>query len=182
MDGNYKSRIKILSFRSTKKSKQFKDIFIWIFGRFRLASSVHLLCSLVKRWSGKDIQRTWNISHEMWENHFRLFGSGMFGFMGPTEPFPWLFMALPSSFLISSIFHFHINSNQGFWLQNCVKEKGKFQEFPHAFERRRRKREKNGHNKSRNCTMFFIARDSVNTHNDNSESGVMKTLWCGSIN
>ena len=133
---NYKSRIKILS----PKSERFKDIFIWIFEKFRAAS----LAFVCKRWSGKDIRTNMKHPHEMWENHLRLLGpecSDSWDFQAQLNLLPdflWLCFIVFSnefpSFLISRIFHFRINSNQGFWLQNCTDEKEN-SNISHASER-----------------------------------------------
>lgn len=148
---NYKSRIKILSF-IPQKSRSGSRTFYEYLGIF---FCIFHFC--------KD-PKNMKHSHEMWENHFRLLGSGMFGFIhcdlmpnliSSKNLFLFGFYGSASSFssfLISRIFHFHINSNQGFWLQNCVRK------LVSVHMRWGIEREKNERNKSRNCTMFFIAR------------------------
>lgn len=138
---NYKSRIKILSFipqESRSGSRTFYEylgIFFCIFH----------FCERQKNTQTRSEEHetfTWNVGKS-----FSSFGSGMFGFIhcdlmpnliSSKNLFLWLFMALLHrfpSFLISRIFHFHINSNQGFWLQNCVKKGTETCECSHALKR-----------------------------------------------
>lgn len=122
---NYKSRIKILS----PKSERFKDIFIWIFGKFRAASSA-FAC---KRWSGKDIWRNMKHSHEMWENHLRLLGpecSDSWDFQAQLNLLPdflWLCFIVFSIFSHLENFSFSYKFKSRLLIAKLYRRKGKFE-------------------------------------------------------